>query len=320
MKNIEPMEDGQSFLQFANKIGYDIGERMAQNIDMQFQKNFNFLPEFAVFIASYKVKKTFSRYTTPPKHIQNSIRFFFHNAFDDEAPTKGKRNLKPQEKPPYVRVFPSELPHTSLFKKNSHVKVVSVFISAEYLKSFLKDDAVYFPFLFDNGNSFLIEEMMTDDILGTINDITKKEEPAALTSYYYKLKTMELLFYLFQSLNKREKSVHQKLSSKDIKAIYSVRDKLISSLDKPSSITMLKQVAGMNELKMRQLFTQVFGMGIYDYYQHSRMKEAARLLRDEKLSVSEVGYQMGFENLSHFSRVFEKHIGKKPKKYSKELA
>lgn len=313
-------KEGQSFLQFAHKIGYDIGEHMAQNIEVQFQKSFDFLPDFALFIASYKVKKTFSRHTTPPKHIQNSIRFFFHNAFDDDEPTNGKRKLKTQEKPPYVRVFPSDLPHTSVFRKNSHVKVVSVFISAEYLKSFLKNDVAHFPFLFDKGNNFLIEEMMTDDILRTINDMVRKEEPEALNSYYYKLKTMELLFYLFQSLNKREQAVHQKLSSQDIKAIYSVRDKIISSLDKPSAIATLKQIAGMNELKMRRLFTQVFGMGIYDYYQHSRMKEAARLLRDEQLSVSEVGYQMGFENLSHFSRVFEKHIGKKPKKYSKELA
>jgi len=29
-----------------------------------------------------------------------------------------------------------------------------------------------------------------------------------------------------------------------------------------------------------------------------------------------VGYQLGFTNLSHFSRVFEQHTGKKPKKYS----
>ncbi|WP_198315711.1 helix-turn-helix domain-containing protein [Chitinophaga tropicalis] len=56
-------------------------------------------------------------------------------------------------------------------------------------------------------------------------------------------------------------------------------------------------------------------MGIYDYHQNLRMKEAARLLREEDLSVSEVGYQMGFENLGHFTKVFEKHIGRKPKKY-----
>lgn len=60
-------------------------------------------------------------------------------------------------------------------------------------------------------------------------------------------------------------------------------------------------------------------MGIYDYYQLMRMREAARLIREEKLTVTEAGYQMGFENLGHFSKIFEKHIGKKPKKYMQSL-
>ncbi|HEY4787706.1 MAG TPA: AraC family transcriptional regulator [Bacteroidales bacterium] len=30
-----------------------------------------------------------------------------------------------------------------------------------------------------------------------------------------------------------------------------------------------------------------------------------------------MGYQLGFTNLSHFSRVFQEHIGMKPKQYSK---
>jgi AraC-like DNA-binding protein len=47
------------------------------------------------------------------------------------------------------------------------------------------------------------------------------------------------------------------------------------------------------------------------------MKEAARLLKEEKLSVSDVGYQLGFTNLSHFSRIFAAHIGMKPKQYSR---
>lgn len=129
------------------------------------------------------------------------------------------------------------------------------------------------------------------------------------------MKAMELLYYLFESLKKREHVVRQKLNKKEIEAIYQVRDKIVSSLSRPNSISELKQIAGMNELKLRRIFTQVFGMGIYDYFQHLRMKEAARLLREENLSVSEAGYQMGFENLGHFTKVFEKHIGKKPKKY-----
>lgn len=313
-------EDAQNLLQFINKIGYDIGGKTAQNLDIQYHKSFDFLPELAMFIASYVVKRTFTRQTTAPRFIKDSICFFFVNMFDHGEQARGKVRPKMQNEMSYVHVFPFTHSHQSLFKKNAHIKIAAVVISADYLKSFLGDDISDFQFLFDSDNNFLIEEIMTDDILRTVNDIVKKEEPGTLKSYHYKLKVMELLFYFFQSLGKREKSVHQKLNERDIKAIYKVRDKIISSLNKPSTIVELKQIAGMNELKMRKLFTQVFGMGIYDYYQHLRMKEAARLLRDEKLSVSEVGYQMGFENLSHFTRVFEKHIGKKPKKYSSELA
>src|SRR5690606_16787763 len=109
-------------------------------------------------------------------------------------------------------------------------------ISADYLKSFLKDDVSQFEFLFHNDNNFLIDEIMTDDILRTVNDIVKKEEPSVLKNYHYKLKAMELLLYLFKSLSKRENSAYQKLSEEEVKSIYLVRDKLISSLNKPSNI------------------------------------------------------------------------------------
>jgi AraC-like DNA-binding protein len=49
------------------------------------------------------------------------------------------------------------------------------------------------------------------------------------------------------------------------------------------------------------------------------MKEAARLLREEKRSVSDVGYTMGFTNLSHFSRLFNEHCGMMPKQYSRSF-
>jgi AraC-like DNA-binding protein len=309
--------DKHNFIQFAHEIGYNMGENAAQNLDVYHQKSYIFLPELAMFIASYVVKKTFTRPTTAPKAIKNCICFYFKNVFDDDGPATGNRKSRTADERPFVRVLPATFSRMSLFKKSTHVRVIALFISADYLKSYLKQDAEQFQFLFDSSNNFWIEEIMTDDLVRTVNDTVKKE-PGTLTSYHYKLKAMELLYYLFRSLSKRDKAVHQKLSEREIRAIYKVRDKIVSSLQKPATIAGLKRLAGMNELKMRTLFTQVFGMGIYDYYQHLRMQEAARLLRDEKLSVSEAGYKMGFENLSHFSRVFEKHIGKKPKRYSRE--
>src|SRR5690606_20495065 len=98
-----------------------------------------------------------------------------------------------------------------------------------------------------------------------------------------------------------------KLNEKDINAIYSVRDLLLSNLSAPCSVQELKKMAGMNEVRMRSIFRQIFGLGIYEYYQHVRMAEAARMLRDDKVSVSEAGYALGFTNLSHFTRLFRKH-------------
>jgi AraC-like DNA-binding protein len=268
---------------------------------------------------SYVAKKSFVRQTATANGIENGISFHFYNIFEDNPQSSGKRKIKKSTERPYVRVFPVAISQKILFAKNTQITHLSVAISADYLRSFLREEVKHFQFLFDSGNNFFIEEIMTDDILRTVNEIVKQEQPGELKSFHYKMKAMELLFYLFQSLSKREKPVYQKLSEDNIKSIYKVRDKIVSSLDKPNSIAALKQLAGMNELKMRKIFTQVFGMGIYEYYQHLRMKEAARLLRDEKLSVSEAGYQVGFENLSHFTRVFEKHIGKKPKKYSSEF-
>ncbi|HLR36953.1 MAG TPA: AraC family transcriptional regulator [Chitinophagaceae bacterium] len=313
MKNSE-----QDLLQFIHQTGYRIEERMMENIEVHYQRSFNFSPQFTMFFVSYTVKHAFSRHTMAPTSIKNCICFFFKNIFDDESTNRKTVSGTSHEKP-VVRIFPSTHTHTSYFKKGSHRKMVAIFISAAYLKSFLEKDAGQFQFLFQRDNTFLIEEIMTDDILQTVNDIVKEKHPRELMSYYYKLKTMELLFHLFQSLSHRRQFVHYKLNKKDIISIYNVRDQLISSLQKPTPISDLKQIAGMNELKMRKLFTQIFGMGIYDYFQHLRMKEAAKLMREKQLTVSEAGYQMGFENLSHFSRVFKKHIGKLPKQYSMEF-
>lgn len=310
-------EHPRSILEFTNKVGVVL-EDVLKNVQVNLFKGFTFLPDMAIHFGSFYVINDFTR-VTGESDITDGIGIVFHNIFDnaDAVPHKQK-NTSPME-PPYVRIFPYTLRQSLDFKKNTQVSHVSISISSAYLKNFLKEEAPNFNYLFDSANNFWIEELMTDDILRTVNDMVKKEEPAAMKSFYYKTKAMELLYHLFSNLKKREGARGLKLSTKEIKAVYLVRDKIVSSLSKPSNINELKQIAGINELKLRKIFTQVFGLGIYDYYQHLRMKEAARLLREERLSVSEAGYEMGFENLGHFTKVFEKHIGKKPKKYVQSI-
>jgi len=313
--NTQDAENMESDIQnFINKLGVVLKD-VIQHFQVIFFKGFTFLPDMAMHFGSFNVKDDFIR-VTGQSDITDGIGFVFYNIFEDHTRDRKDKGYKSiTMEPPYVRIFPYTISQTLHFKKDTRVSHVSISVNAAYLKSFLKEEAEHFAYLFDNTNNYWIEELMTDDILRTVNDIVKKEEPNALKSFYYKTKAMELLLYLFESLKRREIATGQKLNRKEIEAIYQVRDKIVSSLSRPSTIAELKQIAGMNELKLRRIFKQIFGMGIYDYYQHLRMKEAARLLHEEKLSVSEAGFQMGFENLGHFTKVFEKHIGKKPKKY-----
>lgn len=304
--------------QFTNKLGLVL-DNVLENFEVISFKGLTFLPDMAMHFGSFVVKEDFIR-VTGQSELVDGIGIVFHNIFEThEGKAPENRKTRHAMEAPYVRIFPYTISQTLQFKKNTQVSHVSISISAPYLKDFLKEEAEYFGYLFDRANSFWIEELMTDDILRTVNEIAKIQEPSNLKSFYYKMKAIELLFYLFESLKKRESAENLKLNAKEIQAVYTVRDKIVSSLSNFNTIAELKQIAGMNEFKLRRIFKQVFGMGIYDYYQHLRMKEAARLLREEKLSVSEAGYEMGFENLGHFTRVFEKHIGKKPKKYMQNL-
>lgn len=311
-------QESSGMQQFMERLGL-ILENVLQLFRVIYFKGFIFLPDMAIHFGSFMVMEDFTR-VTGQSDLADGIGFVFHNIIPDQEKSGAATSHAPAPvEAPYVRVFPYAIRQTLHFKKNTRVSHVSISVSAAYLKGFLKEEAEHFAYLFDSANNFWIEELMTEDILRTVNDLVKRDGPATMASFYYKMKATELLYHLFTSLKKRESAAVLKLHAKDIQAIYQVRDQIVSSLCQPRSIAELKQIAGMNELKLRKIFTQVFGMGIYEYYQHVRMKEAARLLREERVSVSEAGYQMGFENLGHFTKMFERHIGKKPKQYSNQV-
>ena len=51
-----------------------------------------------------------------------------------------------------------------------------------------------------------------------------------------------------------------------------------------------------------------------------RLKHAAALLRNSALNVTEIVFESGFENVSHFSRVFKARFGVSPAAYRQEAA
>lgn len=200
---------------------------------------------------------------------------------------------------------------------NTVFGTVAIVASRNYLHQlFSKLQHPLIQTILESGDHFVFETGASPEIIKCASEFLQQPVPESLESNYYKLKCEELLYYIFAMLTKRDALPVIGLHIEDIKAIYGVKLKLQSRLSEPPNIASLAEQAGMSQPKLRKLFKQIFNKGVFEYYQSARMQEAARLLKEDRLSVSEVGYQLGFSNLSHFSKVFGQHMGMKPKKFS----
>ncbi|MCX8524595.1 helix-turn-helix transcriptional regulator [Chryseobacterium formosus] len=274
------------------------------------------LPDMLVMVRSVVAKQAFCIRRKPITAFKNGISISFQNIIHSRSDTSVKYIQELQQTQPHVRIIPLHVESDVSFPKDINIQQVTIIISLDYLKSFIGKDHKKFDYLFNNEKTLWIEEFMSPEIAEVANEISITKMPDALSDAFYRLKSLELLFYLFKNLSRRASVTHQHLSKYELESVYNVRDKIAVSIDKPFIQEELVKLSGMNVIKLRKLFTQVFGKGMYPYYQHLRMQEAARLLREEHLSVSEVGYHLGFSNLSYFGRLFERHFNMKPKKWS----
>jgi len=72
---------------------------------------------------------------------------------------------------------------------------------------------------------------------------------------------------------------------------------------------------GMNKTSLCQNFRNEYGITILNYIDQLKLKDAKKLLRKGKLSVTEISEQLGFASVHYFSRYFKKHAGMSPKEY-----
>lgn len=92
--------------------------------------------------------------------------------------------------------------------------------------------------------------------------------------------------------------------------IESVRKYVIDNLDQASmSIPELASELGMGRNKFQKQIREITGLSPVEFVRSIRLLEAHAILRQKRLSVSEVAYAVGFSNLSYFTRSFKGEFG-----------
>jgi AraC family transcriptional regulator len=86
-------------------------------------------------------------------------------------------------------------------------------------------------------------------------------------------------------------------------------------LAKDLSLPELAAVAGMSPHYFAETFKRSTGYAPHRCVLLQRIELAKRGLSDTKWSVIEVGLNAGFQNPSHFARIFRKFVGTSPSRF-----
>jgi AraC-like DNA-binding protein len=321
--------------EFTAVPGFDFIIRFSELINVQVRDNFLEIPkemgegyvrkvgfgdDFRLTIHRYVLKEDLIIKRNPAAQANDIRTIFFYNGNDDrEVKYNNEANVPfSQKKDSSILLSTNDLRTEIRFPAGSNIQYVVVGITANRLRSVLSVEKPNgtITTIMDANASFLFFENLDSEMQLLLKNIVSVDMNNALNNFYVQIKVQELMYLLFSKLSLRENTTFKNINSNDAEKLLAIRNKILSDLSTPPILSELATITSMSETKLKQLFKQTFGDTIYNYYQKARMEEAAFLLKQAKHSVSEVGYELGFSNLSHFSRLFEKQYGITPKKFS----
>ena len=87
----------------------------------------------------------------------------------------------------------------------------------------------------------------------------------------------------------------------------------------PISLSEVARALNVSTFYFCKLFKKATGINFTEYLSRVRIEKAKNLLLNPNLRVSEIAYEVGFQSLTHFNRVFLRIVGKSPTSYRDSL-
>ncbi len=138
---------------------------------------------------------------------------------------------------------------------------------------------------------------------------------------FYQSKVLRIIEKFFEWLyNQMQKlNVANGITRKDIESAQKAEGILTNDITViPPTIKELAKEVAISESKLKKIFKSVYGIPPYGYYQKLRMKKARVMLLSCDYSIKDVGYKLGYSNLSNFTLAFKKEFNQLPSIVLKE--
>ncbi len=140
------------------------------------------------------------------------------------------------------------------------------------------------------------------------------DQPPRLREAYQKIKTVELLLYLWQKEAQPDLALSA-YSADQIATIRAIHDSLTERLDHRVTIEALAKQYLMNQTTLKRVFKAVYGNSVAAHMKEHRMEAAARALLETEQSVAEIARAVGYDSQSRFSKAFQETFSMLPTEF-----
>ena len=161
------------------------------------------------------------------------------------------------------------------------------------------------------------------DIYGDTNRRVSKmlNEIVTLTGLHRWLRLVEILRCIAESdqVEPITRSPQIGYNEKESKRLCDVFDFITSNFQREIRLCDAAQVAGMNENAFSRFFSQRTRKSFSVFLQELRLQKAARLLIESDLTITQICYESGYNNLSNFNRQFLHYYRVNPANYRRSF-
>lgn len=207
------------------------------------------------------------------------------------------------------------------FLKGDNIKFLTVMIRPDFLIDKILDSNAISASLKKSIDMLTINTtLLAHSIFGfkiqtLLNDIINCPYHNTIKQLYLEGKFFELIALYFDELDKEQANLSIKgLNQADLSKIRDAKAYLDTVFHDPPGLIELSRLMGFNEYKLKKGFKELFGMTVFDYIRQLRMEKGKKLLLEGNKNITEISYQVGYNNPGNFSRNFKKQFGISPGK------
>lgn len=213
---------------------------------------------------------------------------------------------------------------------NTHFKgEKSIFFTIYFSDNWMKKNiasngvlssSVLSDFFSSDDNCLFLPNFMEDNVSAyqpILDTILSKKKEGKSNALLLKINTLQLISSFINKLDDKSSikslvNISEKNRRKLLKAAHLLDQTILEPF--PSISTISKHV-GISETLLKKEFKEMYGVTMFNYHTNQKMNYAIKLIKNDKASVKDIAYSLGYSSQSKFSTAFKKVHGKLPSEF-----